>query len=258
MKTKSTSKVVLVRHGESVWNQKNLFCAWYDADLSSKGLEEAVAIGKAIKQAGFQFDLAYTSVLKRANITMKIILETIGQENVPINTTWRLNERHYGNLTGINKSELAAKYGEEQVQLWRRSYDISPPPIEKSNPYYQIILDNPIYSKGPPKDQFPLCESLQQTIERTIPYWNEEIKPQLLAGKTILIVAHSNSLRGVVKYLDHLNDKQIMGLNIPTGIPFVYEFDENLKPVVSLKFLGDEKVVKKAMAEVAAQGKIKK
>jgi len=247
----------MVRHGESEWNQKNLFCGWYDANLSEKGVSEAQAAGDALKAAGYTFDEAHTSVLTRANITLETILKKIGSPSIPIHKTWRLNERHYGGLTGLDKAETAEKYGEEQVQIWRRSYDTPPPPMDEKNPYYKTILDDSRYAKGPPKEQFPMFESLKLTIARTMPYWNDVIVPHLKEGKKILIAAHGNSLRGIVKTLDAMSDEAIMGLNLPTGIPFVYELDENFKPVVSMKFLGDEETVKKAMEAVANQGKAK-
>ncbi|XP_044741236.1 phosphoglycerate mutase 1 [Chrysoperla carnea] len=250
-------RVVMVRHGESEWNEKNLFCGWYDANLSKKGEEEAVSAGKALKEAGFKFDEAHTSVLKRAQNTLAAILTEIGQNDIPINKTWRLNERHYGGLTGLNKAETAAKYGEAQVQIWRRSFDVPPPPMEPDHQYYKEIVEDPRYASEPKKEEFPMFESLKLTIQRTLPYWDNVIVPKIKDGKTILIAAHGNSLRGIVKHLDKLSDEQIMLLNLPTGIPFVYELDENLQPVVSMKFLGDEETVKKAIESVAAQGKAK-
>jgi len=250
-------KIVMVRHGESEWNQKNLFCGWYDATLSEKGQQEAVAAGKAIKDAGLKFDVAHTSVLTRAQVTLNSILEGSNQTGIPINKTWRLNERHYGGLTGMNKAETAAKYGEEQVLIWRRSFDIPPPPMEKDHAYYDNIVKDARYADGPKPEEFPMFESLKLTIARTLPYWNECIIPQLKEGKKIIIAAHGNSLRGIVKHLDNLSDEQIMALNLPTGIPFVYELDANFKPVVSMKFLGDEETVRKAIEAVAAQGKAK-
>lgn len=247
----------MVRHGESEWNQKNLFCGWFDANLSEKGQKEAKEAGQTLKNLGYQFDLAYTSVLTRANRTLAIILKEICQEDIPICKTWRLNERHYGGLTGLNKKETAQKYGEEQVQIWRRSFDTPPPPMEKDNKYYDIIVNDPRYKDGPAKEEFPMFESLKLTIERTLPYWNETIVPEIKSGKKLIIAAHGNSLRGIVKHLDCISDSDIMGLNLPTGIPFEYELDENMKPVVSMKFLGDEETVKKAMEAVANQGKAK-
>lgn len=177
----------MVRHGESEWNQKNLFCGWFNADLSDKGKQEAINAGKALKEAGHKFDVAYTSVLQRANKTLDAILKELGQEGIPILKTWRLNERHYGGLTGLNKTDTVAKYGEEQVAIWRRSFDVPPPPITAENPYYETILNDPIYKDGPPKCEFPTTESLELTIKRTLPFWNETIVPQIKAGKKILI-----------------------------------------------------------------------
>ncbi|KAH9641305.1 hypothetical protein HF086_013287 [Spodoptera exigua] len=222
-------KVVMIRHGESEWNKKNLFCGWFDSDLSDKGREEASAAGKALKSEGYQFDIAYTSMLKRAQITLNTILQEIGQTDIPIEKTWRLNERHYGGLTGLNKAETAAKYGEAQIHIWRRSFDVPPPPMEKDHPYYETIVNDPRYAEEPKKDEFPSHESLKLTIERALPYWNNVI----------------------------INDEAIMELNLPTGIPFVYELDEDMKPVDSMVFLGDEETVKKAMESVANQGKAK-
>ncbi|KAJ8918950.1 hypothetical protein NQ315_016852 [Exocentrus adspersus] len=252
-------KIVMVRHGESEWNKLNLFCGWYNAELSDRGREEAIKAGKALKDANYKFDLAYTSVLKRANDTLSGILKQLGQEGIPITKTWRLNERHYGGLTGLNKADTVAKYGEEQVQIWRRSFDVPPPAITPENQYYETILNDPIYNEGPPKDQFPMFESLKLTIERTLPFWNETVVPQLKAGKCILIAAHGNSLRGIVKHLDQMSNEEIMKLNLPTGIPFVYTLDANMKPVPngSMQFLGDPETVRKAMEEVANQGKKK-
>lgn len=253
----SKYRIVMVRHGESEWNKLNLFCGWYDANLSDKGQNEAVSAGKALKEAGYTFDVAHTSVLTRAQETLKSILKEIDQDNLPVQKIWRLNERHYGGLTGMNKAETAAKYGEEQVQIWRRSFDVPPPPMEPDHKYYDTIVKDPRYADGPKPEEFPKFESLKLTIERTLPYWNDTIIPQLKEGKRIIIAAHGNSLRGIVKHLDQMNNEQIMGLDLPTGIPFVYELDENFKPVVSMKFLGDEEAVKAAMAAVAAQGNAK-
>ncbi|XP_057381871.1 phosphoglycerate mutase 1-like [Daphnia carinata] len=250
-------KIVMVRHGESAWNKENRFCGWFDADLSEKGVQEAHAGGKALKDAGYQFDLAHTSVLKRAQITLQTVLGEIGQTDIPVFKTWRLNERHYGGLTGLNKAETAAKHGEAQVQIWRRSFDVPPPPLEESSEFYKIIMDDPRYANEPSKDEFPMFESLKLTIQRTLPYWNDVIVPQIKEGKRILIAAHGNSLRGIVKHLDNMSEDAIMGLNLPTGIPFVYELDEDLKPIKSMQFLGDEETVRQAMEAVANQGKAK-
>nr|CAD7591719.1 unnamed protein product [Timema genevievae] len=253
----SKYKIVMVRHGESEWNQKNQFCGWFDSLLSEKGKQEAAAAGKALKNANYKFDVAHTSVLSRAQHTLEAILKEIGQPDLPVQKSWRLNERHYGGLTGLNKAETAAKYGEEQVKIWRRSFDVPPPPMEPDHPYYDIITKDKRYADGPSPEEFPKFESLKLTIERTLPYWNDVIIPQLKEGKRILVAAHGNSLRGIVKHLDNLSDEEIMALNLPTGIPFVYELDGNFKPVVSMQFLGDEETVKKAIEAVAAQGKAK-
>ncbi|XP_036323304.1 phosphoglycerate mutase 2-like [Rhagoletis pomonella] len=250
-------KIIMVRHGESEWNKKNQFCGWYDAGLSEKGLKEAISASNALKECGYKFDVAHTSVLRRAIHTLDIILKEIGQTDIPVCKTWRLNERHYGGLTGLNKAETAAKYGEKQVKIWRRSFSTPPPPMENDHPYYDVIVKDPRYADGPSKGEFPMFESLKLTIERTLPYWNETIVPQIKEGKFIIISAHGNSLRGIVKHLDNLSEDQIMALNLPTGIPFIYELDECLKPVVSMKFLGDEETVRKAMEAVAAQGRAK-
>ncbi|VVC36210.1 Histidine phosphatase superfamily,Phosphoglycerate mutase [Cinara cedri] len=255
--TTNNYRVVMVRHGESEWNEKNLFCGWYDAKLSPKGLQEAVNAGKTLKLNNYVFDVAHTSVLQRAQHTLCTILDELDQVEIPVHVTWRLNERHYGGLTGLDKSETAAKYGEKQVKVWRRSFDTPPPPMEKDHAYYDQIVKDPRYTDEPSGKEFPMFESLKLTIERTLPYWNEVIVPQMKLGKRIIIAAHGNSLRGIIKYLDNLSDDTIMNLNLPTGIPFEYTLDENFKPIVSLKFLGDAETVKKAMAAVASQGKAK-
>lgn len=251
--------VVMIRHGESEWNQQNLFCGWYDADLSEKGRQEAVSAGKHLKASGYKFDKAYTSVLKRAQDTLQYILTEIDQSSLPTQRTWRLNERHYGGLTGLNKAETAAKYGNEQVAIWRRSFDVPPPAMETDHPYYDTIVKDERYQVEPVQEQFPMFESLKLTIERTLPFWNDVIVPDIKAGKRILIAAHGNSLRGIVKHLDRMTDDEIMGLNLPTGIPFVYTLNENVEPIEngSLKFLGDPEQVKKAMEAVLNQGKAK-
>ncbi|MBN3270694.1 PGAM2 mutase, partial [Polyodon spathula] len=387
-------RLVIVRHGESSWNQENRFCGWFDADLSEKGTEEAKRGAKALKDAGYQFDVCYTSVLKRAIRTLWAILEGTDQMWLPVIRTWRLNERHYGGLTGLNKAETAAKHGEEQVKIWRRSFDIPPPPMDKEHAYYQSISmvseqkgmrkeerregarGSVLHAAGSlcgrkhprgsvamavmhpagtvtshhatahpagqePGDpgqtpvgldlllqrlerryaglkpgELPTCESLKDTIARALPFWNEEIAPQIKAGKRVLIAAHGNSLRGIVKHLEvsmhsrpplvwyrcaffiimslqrlgcvnyasaaeslttashpkdaaqgvsvtcsesvSMSDAAIMELNLPTGIPIVYELDANLKPIKPMQFLGDEETVRKAMEAVAAQGKVKK
>merc|ERR1712038_1576790 len=256
--TGETFKIVMIRHGESEWNKLNKFCGWFDAGLSEAGVKEAEAGGKALKDAGYTFDVAHTSLLTRANVTLQKVLEGIDQKDLPVEKTWRLNERHYGALTGLNKAETAEKHGEEQVQIWRRSFDIPPPAMEPNHPYYEQIVKHQRYRDEPKPEEFPMFESLKLTIERTLPYWNDVIVPQIKEGKKILIAAHGNSLRGIVKHLDKMSDSEIMGLNLPTGIPFVYELDENMKPIKSMQFLGDEETVRKAMESVANQGKAAK
>ena len=247
-------KLVLVRHGESIWNKENRFTGWTDVDLSEKGIEEAHAGGKALKEQGFTFDIAFTSVLKRAIRTLWIIQDEMDLMWIPVEKSWRLNERHYGALQGLNKAETAAKFGEEQVKIWRRSYDIQPPALEKSDPRFPG--NDPRYQNLDEKD-LPLTECLKDTVARFLPYWHQTIAPTIQSGKKVLIAAHGNSLRALVKYLDNISDDEIIGLNIPTGIPLVYELDESLKPIQHY-YIGDEETVRKAMEAVANQGKVKK
>lgn len=244
-------KLVLVRHGESIWNQANRFTGWTDVDLSAKGVEEAVQAGTILRQEGYRFDLAYTSVLKRAIRTLWHILDATDLLWIPTEKTWRLNERHYGALQGLNKAETAAKYGEAQVLIWRRSYDVLPPALTPDDERFPGR--DPRYADLK-RDELPLAESLKDTVARVIPYWQKAIVPQIKAGKRIIIVAHGNSLRALVKYLDGIDDQAIVGLNIPTGIPLVYELDEELKPIRHY-YLGDQNKVKAAMEAVAKQGK---
>lgn len=247
------NKIVLLRHGESTWNKENRFTGWTDVELSEKGVAEAHEAGKLLKKEGFNFDLVFTSVLKRANKTMEFVLEEMGLQNLPVKKSWRLNERHYGALQGLNKSETAAKYGEDQVKIWRRSYDIQPPALTKDDERYPG--KDPMY-KDLNENELPLTECLKDTVERFLPYWEKEIAPEVKVGKNVLIVAHGNSLRALVKYLDNISDDEITGLNIPTGVPLVYELDENLKPVKHY-YLGDEKSIAAAAAAVANQGSTK-
>jgi 2,3-bisphosphoglycerate-dependent phosphoglycerate mutase len=247
-------KIVLIRHGESVWNKENKFTGWSDVDLSDEGNEEAFKAGKQLKKDGFTFDLAYTSVLKRAIKTLWNVLNTMDLLWIPVIKDWKLNERHYGALQGLNKAETAAKYGEEQVKIWRRSYDIAPMALDENDERYpgkearySVLL----------KDKIPLAECLKDTVARVVPYWKKEIVPQIKLGKKIIIAAHGNSLRALVKYLDNISDSDIVNLNIPTAIPLVYELDGNLKAVKSC-YLGDHEAVKKAMEIVTNQGKAKK
>lgn len=246
-------KIVLLRHGESAWNKENRFTGWTDVDLTEQGRAEAKMAGEVLKKEGFSFDLAYCSVLKRALRTLWIVLDELDELWIPVEKTWRLNERHYGALQGLNKSETAAKFGEDQVLVWRRSYDIPPPPLEKTDerfpgrdPRYQDV----------PAAELPLTECLKDTVDRFLPYWHEVIAPQVKAGKKVVIAAHGNSLRALVKYLENLSEEEVLKLNIPTGVPLVYELDDRLKPRKSY-YLGDQEAIAAAMAAVASQGKAK-
>lgn len=246
-------KLVLVRHGESEWNKLNLFTGWTDVDLSEKGHEEAIQGGKLLKEEGFDFDVAYTSRLKRAIHTLNHILDELDRNWIPVYKCWQLNERHYGALQGLNKAETAAKYGDEQVKIWRRSYDVTPPELDPSDaraPRNQEMF------RDIPAEELPLTESLEITIARAVPFFNEVIKPQMLAGKRVIIAAHGNSLRALVKYFDDMTPEQILGVNIPTGVPLVYEFDEDFK-VIRHYYLGDQEALKAKMEAVANQGKAK-
>ncbi len=244
-------KLVLVRHGESTWNKENLFTGWTDVDLSEKGMTEAREAGVVLRKEGFRFDAAYTSVLKRAIRTLWIILDEMDEMWIPVSRDWRLNERHYGALQGLNKAQTAEKYGEEQVKLWRRSYDIRPPALEETDERYPGR--DPRY-RGLSKAQLPIAECLKDTVERFLPSWHNGIAPAVQSGKKVIIVAHGNSLRALVKYLDNVSDEAIVELNIPTGMPLVYELDADCRPLRSY-YLGDPEKVKKAAEAVAAQAK---
>ena len=248
------TKLVLLRHGESAWNKENRFTGWTDVDLSEKGVAEAHKAGQVLKKEGFVFDVAYTSVLKRAVRTLWIVMDEMDLMWIPVYNSWRLNERHYGALQGLNKSEMAAKFGEEQVLIWRRSYDVPPPALEKNDP--RSPANDPRYKDLAKKD-IPMTECLKDTVARFLPYWHEQIAPVVKSSKRVIIAAHGNSLRALVKYLDNVSDKDIVGLNIPTGLPLVYELDDNLKPLKSY-YLGDPEEVRRAMEAVANQGKAKK
>jgi 2,3-bisphosphoglycerate-dependent phosphoglycerate mutase len=247
-------KVVLLRHGESVWNKENLFTGWTDVDLSQKGFEEAHEAGRILKAEGYQFDVAYTSVLKRAIRTLWIALDEMDLMWIPVVRDWRLNERHYGALQGLNKEQTAAQYGEAQVKLWRRSYDVRPPALEETDSRYPGA--DPRY-RTLSKKQIPLSECLKDTVARFLPCWHEGIAPAIGSGNHVLIAAHGNSLRALVKFLDNIPDADIVGLNIPTGVPLVYELDDRLRPLRH-HYLGDPERVKAAMEAVASQGKAKK
>ncbi len=244
-------KVVLLRHGESIWNQENLFTGWTDVDLSTKGIEEAHAAGKTLREAGYTFDVAFTSVLKRAIRTLWIALDEMDLMWIPVYRHWRLNERHYGALQGLNKAETAARYGEEQVLIWRRSYDVRPPALEPSDPRWPG--HDRRYADLKP-EELPAHECLKDTVARFLPYWHEVIAPVVQSGKRVIIAAHGNSLRALVKYLDAISDQAIIKLNIPTGIPLVYELDEHLQPITHY-YLGDPEAIAAAQEAVANQGK---
>ncbi|MGH8691041.1 MAG: 2,3-diphosphoglycerate-dependent phosphoglycerate mutase [Burkholderiales bacterium] len=243
-------KLVLLRHGESDWNRENRFTGWTDVDLSAKGVAEARAAGKLLKSSGYAFDLAHTSVLKRAIRTLWIALDELGQMWLPVEKSWRLNERHYGALQGLNKAEMAAKFGEEQVLAWRRSYDTPPPALERADARYEG--KDPRYAGI----QVPLTECLKDTVARVVPYWEASIAPAVRAGRRVLVAAHGNSMRALVKHLDGIADDAIVNLNIPTGVPLVYELDDALKPARHY-YLGDPEEVARRVASVAAQGKAK-
>ena len=244
-------QVVLLRHGESVWNLENRFSGWTDVDLTDTGREEAARSGKLLMDEGFTFDAAYTSVLKRAVRTLWIVLDEMDLMWIPVVRSWRLNERHYGALQGLNKAETAAEHGEEQVQVWRRSFDVPPPALEPADPRHP--RNDPRYASLTP-DELPLTESLEQTIARFVPYWSGTIAPEIAAGKRVLIAAHGNSLRALVKHLDNVSDEEIVDLNIPTGVPLVYDLDDDLRPV-GHRYLGDAEEIERAMAQVASQGR---
>jgi 2,3-bisphosphoglycerate-dependent phosphoglycerate mutase len=244
------AKLVLLRHGESDWNRENRFTGWTDVDLSSAGREEARNAGRILSAEGYRFDIAFTSVLKRAIRTLWTALDELDQMWLPVTKDWRLNERHYGNLQGLNKAEMAAKFGEQQVLVWRRSYDIPPPPLAGDDPRSEA--SDPRYAGI----SVPSTECLKDTVARVVPYWEASIAPAIRSGKRVLVAAHGNSLRALVKYFDGVSDGEIVGLNIPTAVPLVYELDERLKPLKHY-YLGDAAEIEKRIASVAAQGKAK-
>jgi 2,3-bisphosphoglycerate-dependent phosphoglycerate mutase len=244
-------KLVLLRHGESVWNKENRFTGWTDVGLTDKGEIEAREAGRLLHRESYRFDVAFTSVLKRANKTLYVVLEQMNLMWIPIRPTWRLNERHYGALQGLDKGQTAQKFGEEQVLVWRRSYDTPPPALDEDDP--RLDRKNPRYADVP-DGEFPRTECLKDTVARVLPFWNDEIAPQIRAGKNVLIAAHGNSIRALIKYLDNVSEKDILGLNIPTAQPLVYELDENLKPIRHY-YLGDQEAIKAAIEAVANQSR---
>ncbi len=246
-------KIVLLRHGESTWNKENRFTGWTDVDLSEQGVLEANNAGQVLKSEGYTFDIAFTSVLKRAIRTLWITLDQLDLMWIPVERSWRLNERHYGALQGLNKAETAAKFGDEQVKIWRRSYDIKPPALEKNDPRFP---GKDLRYKNLTSEEIPLTECLKDTVNRFVPYWEERIAPVVKSGQKVIIAAHGNSLRALVKYLDKVSDDEIVSLNIPTGTPLVYELDENLNPLKHYYLGNQEEIAKKAQA-VANQGKAK-
>ncbi len=243
--------LVLLRHGESTWNRENRFTGWTDVDLTERGVAEARRAGRQLREEGLEFDVAYTSVLKRAIRTLWIALDELDQMWIPVHRSWRLNERHYGALQGLNKAETARKYGDQQVLMWRRSYDTPPPALDSSDERFPG--GEPRYADLDARD-IPLTECLADTVARFLPFWHEAIEPDVRAGKRVIIAAHGNSLRALVKYLDHVSDQDIVSLNIPTGVPLVYELDDALQPVSS-RYLGDADEVQKAMQSVANQAR---
>ena len=244
-------KLVLIRHGESTWNLENRFTGWTDVDLTPLGIEQAKQAGRLLKAEGYDFDVAYTSVLKRATRTLWHTLDELDRTWLPVVHSWRLNERHYGALQGLNKAETAKKYGDEQVLIWRRSYSVPPPPLEPNDPRSE--RGDPRYAKLA-AGQMPLTECLKDTVARVLPFWNESMAPAIRAGRRLVVAAHGNSIRALVKYLDGISDDDIVGLNIPNGIPLVYELDDELKPLRHY-YLGDAAAAEKAAAAIAAQGK---
>lgn len=247
-KAENTMQLVLVRHGESEWNRQNLFTGWHDVDLSDQGRNEADESGRLLRESGFDFDICYTSYLKRAIHTLNRILEQMDREWLPVIKTWRLNERHYGALQGLNKAETAKKYGDAQVKIWRRSFDVPPPSLEESDPRNPKL--QPHYRYENPKE-LPLAESLKNTIERTLPYYHEVIEKQMRVGKRVLIASHGNALRALVKYLDQLSDEAIVDVNIPTGVPLVYEFDDQWN-VTKKHYLGDPEAIAKRTSKAGS------
>lgn len=246
-------RLILLRHGQSLWNKENRFTGWYDVDLSDQGVAEARAAGKLLRDEGFEFDVAYTSVLKRAIRTLWLSMEEMDRVWLPVVRAWQLNERHYGALQGLNKAETAAEHGEDQVKIWRRSFDTPPPALTTDDERWP---GNDLRYASLSEDQVPLTESLKLTIDRVVPYWESVIKPRVAAGERVIVAAHGNSLRALVKHLDGISDEDIIGVNIPTGIPLLYELNDDMS-VASSNYLGDEEAAKAAAAAVAAQGSAK-
>ncbi|KAK3535665.1 hypothetical protein QTP70_019730, partial [Hemibagrus guttatus] len=253
----SKHKLFLLRHGEGAWNKENRFCSWVDQKLSEKGVLEAQECGQMLKQRGYEFGHVFTSILSRSIQTAWLVLEAMGQEWVPVTKSWRLNERHYGALIGLNRAEMALNHGEEQVKLWRRGYDITPPPIDESHPYFAEIYSDRRYSTcDVPKEELPKTESLKEVLDRLLPYWNDVIVPEIKSGQTVLISAHGNSCRALLKHLEGISDTEIVKVTLPTGVPVLLELDENLRPVKPRELLGDQAKIQAAIKKVEDQGKV--
>ncbi|CAG08672.1 unnamed protein product, partial [Tetraodon nigroviridis] len=253
----SKYRLFLLRHGEGAWNKENRFCSWVDQKLSENGVREARECGKLLKEHGVQFDVVFTSILSRSVQTAWLVLEAMAQEWVPVVKDWRLNERHYGSLIGLNRAEMASQHGEEQVKLWRRGYDMTPPPIEESHPYFQEIYNDRRYTTCDVlKENLPRAESLKAVLERLLPHWDHAIAPEIRKGRTVLISAHGNSCRALLKHLEGISDQDIVGLTLPTGVPVLLELDENLQPVKPRQLLGDRDKIEAAIRKVEDQGKV--
>ncbi|XP_049431106.1 bisphosphoglycerate mutase [Epinephelus fuscoguttatus] len=252
----SKYKLFLLRHGEGAWNKENRFCSWVDQKLSPNGVKEAQDCGRLLKEQGYKFDLVFTSILSRSVQTAWLVQEAMGQEWVPVVKSWRLNERHYGSLIGLNRAEMAQQHGEEKVKLWRRSYDITPPPIDESHPYFLEIYNDRRYSTcDVPTEKLPRAESLKEVLDRLLPYWDSTVVPEIRKGKTVLISAHGNSCRALLKHLEGISDDDIANVTLPTGIPVLLELDDNLKPVKPRQLLGDQAKIQAAIKKVEDQGK---
>ncbi|XP_067090684.1 bisphosphoglycerate mutase [Osmerus mordax] len=255
----SKYKVFLLRHGEGAWNKENRFCSWVDQKLSEDGIKEAQECGRLLKEQGYKFDMVFTSLLSRSIHTAWLVLEAMGQEWVPVVKSWRFNERHYGALIGLNRAEMALNHGEEQVKQWRRSYDITPPPIDRSHPFFLEIYNDRRYSNcDVSKDNLPRSESLKQVLERLLPYWDSNVVPEIRSGRTVLISGHGNSCRALLKHLEGISDADIVNVTLPTGIPVLLELDENLKCVKPRQLLGDQAKIQAAIKMVEDQGKAKR
>ncbi|XP_066580237.1 bisphosphoglycerate mutase [Amia ocellicauda] len=254
----SKYKLFLLRHGEGAWNKENRFCSWVDQKLSTDGVKEAQDCGKLLREQGYEFDLVFTSILSRSIQTAWLVMEAMGQEWVPVQKSWRLNERHYGALIGLNRAEMALNHGEEQVKVWRRSYGVMPPPIDESHPYFHEIYNDRRYSTcDVAREALPRTESLKEVLERLLPYWNDVIVPEIRKGRKVLISAHGNSCRALLKHLEGISEEEIANVTLPTGVPVLLELDENLQPTKPRRLLGDQAKIQAAIKKVEDQGKVK-